>query len=772
MTPKSINQDIKRQLINPQLDMDYCERVLLTLDNKSDSEKMKLLETLQESMDIFKQKAKDIHAPMLYQQLCDKVKDKLQKCQALFQVTLEDVLSLINNTDIRISDVAWEFLSPQDISEIIENKVIGQKEYTTALALATYQHILRSMNQDTAIPKMNLLVYGPTGVGKTYSIQVLSRMLNIDFQIVNCNTLVQEGIVGSSISDAITQAYIKNDELTHLDIFFDEFDKLFKDGYYNQRVLQELLAYLDDDGEVSFRTKFGNSDITYKKFPTRNILVILGGVFDGLKDIVNNRAFPNKEDFTYQNKPQHFDFYDHVKKEDFVQLFNNNELLGRIGQFVRVKPMSRDMLLDIIKNETASPLIPYTNYFAQHNVTISLTDDGAERIVDNVQKEKLGVRGLKSTLGTILHDDMSRVKHNSLKHIEINGKYVIEHLPECSEENTSLQKWKDLSPQDISQIISKKVIGQEKYASALALAAYQHILRSMNQDTAIPKMNLLVYGPTGVGKTYSIQVLSRMLNIDLQIVNCNTLVQAGIFGSSISDAITHAYIKNNELTHLIIFFDEFDKLFKDRYYNTRILQELLAYLDDDGEVSFRTNFGSSNITYKKFPTRNILVILGGVFDGLKDIVNKRAFPNKIGFTNQQKPQDYDFYDYVNKKDFSQLFMNNELLGRIGLFVRVKPMSRDMLLDILKNETASPLIPYTNYFAENSVTISLTDDGAERIVDAVQKEKLGVRGLKSILEVILQDDMLRVKNNPPTHIDINGEYVTEHLPDNSDENSTR
>ena len=437
MTPKSINQDIRRQLINPQLDMDYCERVLHTLDSKSDSEKMQLLETLQESMDIFKQKAKDIHAPMLYQQLCEKVKDKLQKCQALFQVKLEDVLSLINNTDIRISDVAWEFLSPQDISEMIGNKVIGQKDYTTALALAAYQQILRSMNQEKDIPKMNLLVYGPTGVGKTYSIQVLSKMLNIDFQIVNCNTLVQEGIIGPSISDAITHAYTKNKDLTHLIIFFDEFDKLFKDGYYNTRILQELLAYLDDDGEVSFRTNFGSSNITYKKFPTRNILVILGGVFDGLKDIVNKRAFPNKIGFTNQQKPQDYDFYDYVNKKDFAQLFMNNELLGRIGQFVRVRPVTRGMLLDIIKNETASPLIPYANYLALHDINVTLTDDGAERIVDAVQKEKLGVRGLKSTLGIILRDDMAQVKHNSLTHIEIDGKYVTEHLPDNSDKNTT-----------------------------------------------------------------------------------------------------------------------------------------------------------------------------------------------------------------------------------------------------------------------------------------------------------------------------------------------
>ena len=775
MTTYSINQDIKRQLINPTLDMSYCERILQTLDFKSVKEKMELLEVLKESMDIFKQNVNDIKSPMLFRKTCDEIKDKIRSCQSLFTVTLEDILALVNNTSIPIQDVGWDYLSPQDISEMIGKRVIGQREYTTALSLAAYQHILRTMNEHKSIPKMNLLVYGPTGVGKTYSIQVLSKMLGIDFQTVNCNTLVQEGIVGPAISDALTHAYTRNKELTHLIIFFDEFDKLFKDGCYNSRILQELLAYLDDDGEVSFRTAFGNSNASYRKFPTRNIMVILGGVFDRLKDIVGERLFPDKTDFANQTEQQDFNFYDHVKKEDFARLFKNSELLGRIGQFVRVRPMSHDMLLDILKDETASPLVPFSNYFARHGMTVSLTDDGAERIVDAVLKERLGVRGLKSTLGTILQDDMSRVKHNTLTHIEIDGNYVTTHLPEGSDTNTGHQvadmAWQDLSPEKISEMIGKKVIGQEEYTSALALAAYQHILRSTNRDKCIPKTNLLVYGPTGVGKTYGMQVLSKMLGFDFQIVNCNTLAHGGFVGSSISDALTRAYIKNKKLTHLIIFFDEFDSLFNSGYLGSLILQEMQAYLDDDGEIPFRVEDGNKGFTYKKFPVRNILVILGGTFAGLKDIVSKREFPKSIGFDNQKRPQDYDFYEHVKKEDFARLFKNSELLGRIGQFVRVKPLSRGMLLDMLKDETASPLVPFTNYFTRHGMTVSLTDDGAEGIVDAALKARAGVRGLKSILATILQDDMSRVKDNPIKHIEIDGKYVTAHLPEGADKNVT-
>ena len=434
MNQESINRDIRRQLINPSLERSFCESVIQTLNDKSASEKARLLETLQESMDIFKQKAKSFKAPEFYRQMCDKIKDKIHECETLFDVTLGDILALVNGTGISITDVAADYLSPQDIAEVIDEKVIGQEEYTHALALCVYLQVVRAMHQDTELPKRNLLVYGPTGVGKTYSIQVLAKMMNVEFQTVNCNTLVQEGIIGPSISDALTHAYIRNKDFTDICIFFDEVDKLFKDGYYNERILQELLAYLDDDGEVSFATKFGNTNVTYKKFPTRNIMVVLGGVFDMLKGTVAKRVFPNKVGFTSKQKPQDADFYDYVKKEDFAEIFKNDELVGRIGQFVRVRPMTRDMMRDILKSETASPIIPFVNFFDKHGMTVTLTDDGAERILDTVLKEKLGVRGLKSVLGTILQDDMARVKHTASTSVVIDDEYVTRHLPESQEE--------------------------------------------------------------------------------------------------------------------------------------------------------------------------------------------------------------------------------------------------------------------------------------------------------------------------------------------------
>ena len=427
-----LDNSIMRLLINPSLDDNMFERIITTLDKKSTSDKKKLLSILKKHMENFKESARDFSSPRFYEMMCDKIRNKIKVCENYFPVTLSDILSLTENTSIRFADVGWEYLSPQAIADMIEEDVVGQKEYSQALALCAYLHMIRCRNHKGNYPKMNMLVYGPTGVGKTFGVQVLARKLNIDFEIVNSNMLVPQGIQGENFTDALTRAYIKNKNLKDLILFLDEFDKRYKESHFSEAILMEFLSLLDDNGEVTFRSSFGYG-AKQLKIPTRNITIILGGVFDTLEAIVNKRMGGCKVGFTSTQAVTTENFYQYVTKEDFSKLFHSDELLGRIGQFVRMENMTREMLLEILFNEYSSPLVQYRNYFDLHDCSIQLTKEGAEQIVEVVEKQHLGVRGLKSVLGKVLKEEMMKAGTCPSHTIVIDKRYVLSQLHMYSE---------------------------------------------------------------------------------------------------------------------------------------------------------------------------------------------------------------------------------------------------------------------------------------------------------------------------------------------------
>ena len=427
-----LDHSIMRQLINPSLDTNMCEKIIATLDKKTTSDKEKLLHILKKHMVNFKEGAQNFSSSIFYDMMCDKIRKKIKVCENYFTMTLSDILSLTEDTSIHPIDIGWEYISPQSIADMIEENVVGQKEYSHALALCAYLHMIRSRNPKVNYPKMNLLVYGPTGVGKTFGVQVLAKKLNIDFEIVNCIMLVPQGIIGENWTDAITRAYIKNKNLKDLVIFLDEFDKQFKESHYSETKQREFLSLLDDNGEVTFRSSF-ERDAVQMKFPTRNITIIVGGVFDTLEAIVKKRMGGYNVGFTSTHTLTKGNFYQHVTKEDFSKLFNSDELLGRIGQFVRMENMTREMLLEIMYNEYSSPLVQYRNYFDLHDCTIELTKEGAEQIVEVVEKQNLGVRGLKSVLGNVLKEEMIKAGTHPSHTIVIDKRYVIRQLHLCPE---------------------------------------------------------------------------------------------------------------------------------------------------------------------------------------------------------------------------------------------------------------------------------------------------------------------------------------------------
>lgn len=427
-----LDQDIKRLLFaNPSLGIGVCSKILKALQCNTVDEKQKIRSWLERDMAIYKSKARDLDSTALYEDLCHKTMEHITAWEETFGVvTLSDIQFLIDSTDIKLVDVGWDHISPASIAAMLDEHIIGQKEYNRELGLCVYLHMLREHNPEMNLMKYNLLVYGPSGVGKTSGVKFLADKMNIRIAIVNCNTLVQDGIQGSTISDAFTRA-LKN-KYEYLIIIFDEFDKLFTgNGVYNDRILQEFLNVLDFNNTISFPTSF-DSNKTYKQIPSKNVTCIMCGKFDALRQMARERMFPHTVGFETGmgtlNKAD--DFYRYVTLDDLKKVLGSDELCGRIGQFVRVNRLTSDDLMSILMDARDSIFTRYESFFSAHKATLVLTEGGAKEIAEYTLSNHadLGARGLESVLQHLLKEKMMQIDQFKDQVIKIDEDYVKNYI--------------------------------------------------------------------------------------------------------------------------------------------------------------------------------------------------------------------------------------------------------------------------------------------------------------------------------------------------------
>ena len=208
-------------------------------------------------------------------------------------ISTQEYVSMSKQWDIPIDGLIEKKITPELIKEMLDCFVIGQDKYKIKLSVAFYTYLMHGRQLGRSLPKSNLLVCGPSGSGKTYGMQILSKLFHVPFVIVHCNSLVQEGIIGPGLTDGftslLTQGWVKED-VERAVVCFDEFDKLFEkskggddSGYYNARVINEMLNIIDDKGEVDFKESFDSRDGKRIKLPTRKMMSVFTGVFNGLR---------------------------------------------------------------------------------------------------------------------------------------------------------------------------------------------------------------------------------------------------------------------------------------------------------------------------------------------------------------------------------------------------------------------------------------------------------------------------------------------------------
>lgn len=411
---------------NVMLSIEDIKRIANTLASDApevQSKRAKLIQQLK--LNIVSQRKAAAESTDYQNELCDKAKAHIEAWrQELAPLVLGDVLKLSHSYAIPCYKIVErELISPNAIFEMLRTYVIGQDEYISKLSLAFYTHYLRTFYPEEfgSLPQPSLLVFGPTGSGKTYAVQMLSKLFQIPFGIAHCNTLVPTGIIGRTLPDVFTQIYQQhNNSVTEVEksiILVDEIDKI------NDKVINEFLSLMDDDGHIVFNDTHGCRPTNSLCASTKGMLFIYTGVFDQLHKVVEKRLNLNRIGFTTsEHKGNEFYHYAHVTMEDFLSCNIKPELLGRIRDSVYVQEHTPESITTILTSSAESPLQSYQNYFSRHGISLTIPPCGAAAIADLVVQKQLGVRGLKSFLWQILSREM--MDTTTKREIILNQEYI------------------------------------------------------------------------------------------------------------------------------------------------------------------------------------------------------------------------------------------------------------------------------------------------------------------------------------------------------------
>jgi ATP-dependent Clp protease ATP-binding subunit ClpX len=317
-------------------------------------------------------------------------------------------------------------------------------------------------------------------------------------------------------------------------------------------------------------------------------------------------------------------------------------------------------------------------------------------------------------------------------------------------------------PKEINQSLNEYIIGQEDAKKTLSVAVYNHYKRIykgdlVDTDLEIQKSNVLLLGPTGSGKTLLAQTLAKTLNVPFAIADATTLTEAGYVGEDVENILlTLIQAADYEIQRAekgIIYIDEIDKITRksDNPSITRdvsgegVQQALLKILEGTtAQVPPQGGRKHPQQEYLQIDTTNILFIVGGAFDGLDQIINKRLGENTIGFnTNISDAKEFnkeELFAFVEPKDLIKFGLIPEFIGRLPVTTNVNELSKDALIEILTKPKNAITKQFQKMFELDKIGLVFTDGALEAMADLALERKTGARGLRSILEKILLDEM--------------------------------
>ncbi|WP_425954573.1 ATP-dependent Clp protease ATP-binding subunit ClpX [Xylanimonas sp. McL0601] len=368
--------------------------------------------------------------------------------------------------------------------------------------------------------------------------------------------------------------------------------------------------------------------------------------------------------------------------------------------------------------------------------------------------------------------------------IDLCNEIIEEELSEQAELGmTELPK-----PREIFEFLEQYIIGQDGAKRALAVAVYNHYKRIQASEQGrsggddidvieIAKSNILLIGPTGTGKTYLAQTLAKMLNVPFAIADATALTEAGYVGEDVENILLKLIqaadydVKKAETG--IIYIDEVDKVARkaDNPSITRdvsgegVQQALLKIIE--GTTASVPPQGGRKHPHQEFiqiDTTNVLFIVAGAFAGLEEIVAARARKRGIGFgAPMETNADDDLFAETRPEDLQKYGLIPEFIGRLPVIASVSPLDRGALVRILTEPRNALVKQYQRMFQIDGVDLEFTDDAVEAVAEQALLRGTGARGLRAIMEEVLQQVMFDVPSRDDVErVVISREVVLENV----------